>query len=444
MNRNRNNQSRNNSGGNRGYGGSGYNSNNDFSNFGGPSLMDSRSGMRDFSEDFDFDSNRGRGYNDSSNKTPEMVAFDTEFKKWEDSFSDWKIANKNHPDREQYRFYEQKFLDVRKKLMEKRMQIYGNSSRSRSNEPVFENQLFAADAMAESILSKFGADDGPRRSRGNNRSNSGGRNDNFGGGYGGMGGGRNDFNGPQNYYGPGPGMGGGMRMGGGPGMNMGGGMGMGGLDGQLVGELARLGSNPSNRWIFNALSRALSNPEPPRPLMRGMRNMVNRKRDNIPRKSDSAREGVRSKTSGAAKRMKRNVKTGKSHAERMPNDREHDPVKAAELFYARLDQMFEDARNAECPKFLPGSATKRIKAVRAKKPEDLEEREKKLLELMEYVHAKRKAFFEKRDKDKEEAKLLEGDGTEGEAKEAVKSDEDQIMADAPAETEPQPVAAPTA
>ncbi|CAG9804774.1 unnamed protein product [Chironomus riparius] len=131
-------------------------------------------------------------------KTPEQLAFDSEFKKWEKSFEDWKRAYANHPDRVAYREYEKKFLDVREKLMEKRKQIYNEGPGPATNS--FDNFLSAADAMANSILSKFGdappqkdfRDDDQYRggySRGNNRdemygqgkSGSYGRNDSYGG-----------------------------------------------------------------------------------------------------------------------------------------------------------------------------------------------------------------------------------------------------------------------
>lgn len=56
-------------------------------------------------------------------------------------------ANKNHPNPEQYRYYENKFLEVRRKLIEKRNEIYAKD--------LFEEQLSVADAMASSILSKY-------------------------------------------------------------------------------------------------------------------------------------------------------------------------------------------------------------------------------------------------------------------------------------------------
>ena len=82
--------------------------------------------------------------------------------------------------------YEQKFLDVRSKLLKKRREIYGERSASGANP--FDNQLSAADAMANSILSKFGAGSG---NGGNSGGNGGNRNDNYGGNRGGGGGSSN-------------------------------------------------------------------------------------------------------------------------------------------------------------------------------------------------------------------------------------------------------------
>lgn len=84
--------------------------------------------------------------------TPEQVAFEIEFTKWEKSFDDWKNAYANHPDRSSYKQYEKKFLDVREKLIAKRAQIY------KQNIPLglqLDLQLSAASQMAESILQKF-------------------------------------------------------------------------------------------------------------------------------------------------------------------------------------------------------------------------------------------------------------------------------------------------
>jgi hypothetical protein len=82
-------------------------------------------------------------------KTPEQIAFDIEFSKWEDGFKDWKASYANHPDQEAYWQYESKFLDVRDKLLAKRAQLYKVPSLQ------LDNQFDAASRMAESILSKF-------------------------------------------------------------------------------------------------------------------------------------------------------------------------------------------------------------------------------------------------------------------------------------------------
>lgn len=50
-------------------------------------------------------------------KTPEDIAFEQEFKKWEAQFAEWKEANRNHPDKRQYQMYEKQFMDVREKLL---------------------------------------------------------------------------------------------------------------------------------------------------------------------------------------------------------------------------------------------------------------------------------------------------------------------------------------
>ncbi|XP_058825718.1 uncharacterized protein LOC131685786 isoform X2 [Topomyia yanbarensis] len=53
-------------------------------------------------------------------KTAEELAFDEQFRKWEEEFDNWKRKNANHPDKSTYREYEKKFEDCRKKLVERR------------------------------------------------------------------------------------------------------------------------------------------------------------------------------------------------------------------------------------------------------------------------------------------------------------------------------------
>lgn len=84
-------------------------------------------------------------------RTPEQIAFELEFKKWETGFEDWKRSYANHPDRTAYYQYEKKFLDVREKLVQKRAQIYNQKSLQQQ----LDSQFVAASLMAESILSKF-------------------------------------------------------------------------------------------------------------------------------------------------------------------------------------------------------------------------------------------------------------------------------------------------
>lgn len=79
-------------------------------------------------------------------------AFELEFSKWEKGFEEWKKAYATHPDKASYKLYEQKFLDVRAKLMIKRLEIFKQSSFQHE----LETELSAASEMAESILQKFG------------------------------------------------------------------------------------------------------------------------------------------------------------------------------------------------------------------------------------------------------------------------------------------------
>lgn len=106
-----------------------------------------------------------------------------EFSKWEKSFDDWKRAYANHDDRRAYQMYEQKFLDVREKLLLKRAQIYTQVIPLRTQ---LDMQLIAAESMAASILQKFGESSSSVPMNFNNNSSGGGynnsrfgRNDNF-------------------------------------------------------------------------------------------------------------------------------------------------------------------------------------------------------------------------------------------------------------------------
>uniref|UniRef100_A0A182XP20 YLP motif-containing protein 1 n=1 Tax=Anopheles quadriannulatus TaxID=34691 RepID=A0A182XP20_ANOQN len=56
-------------------------------------------------------------------KSPEEIAFDEQFRKWEQEFETWKRTNINHPDKAAYREYEQKYEEQRKKLLDHREQL---------------------------------------------------------------------------------------------------------------------------------------------------------------------------------------------------------------------------------------------------------------------------------------------------------------------------------
>uniref|UniRef100_A0A182NQX4 YLP motif-containing protein 1 n=1 Tax=Anopheles dirus TaxID=7168 RepID=A0A182NQX4_9DIPT len=56
-------------------------------------------------------------------KSPEEIAFDEQFRKWEQEFETWKRTNINHPDKVAYREYEQKYEEQRKKLLDHREQL---------------------------------------------------------------------------------------------------------------------------------------------------------------------------------------------------------------------------------------------------------------------------------------------------------------------------------
>uniref|UniRef100_A0A2M4BA14 YLP motif-containing protein 1 n=1 Tax=Anopheles marajoara TaxID=58244 RepID=A0A2M4BA14_9DIPT len=55
--------------------------------------------------------------------SPEEIAFDQQFKNWEQEFEVWKRNNSNHPDKAAYREYEQKCMECRRKLLARREQL---------------------------------------------------------------------------------------------------------------------------------------------------------------------------------------------------------------------------------------------------------------------------------------------------------------------------------
>lgn len=74
-------------------------------------------------------------------KTPEEIAFDEQFKRWEEGFDNWKKDNLNHPDKRAYMEYEKQFEDTRAKLTERRKQMRKNKLERLG---VTEEQLEAA------------------------------------------------------------------------------------------------------------------------------------------------------------------------------------------------------------------------------------------------------------------------------------------------------------
>ncbi|KAM8718957.1 hypothetical protein ACLKA7_011630 [Drosophila subpalustris] len=81
------------------------------------------------------DSNSDCGYNRVPNqnnfnqqqqqRAPDLdeASFDRLFDQWEKQFEDWKCANANHPDRDEYRRYEEEFEKQRRRIAERREQM---------------------------------------------------------------------------------------------------------------------------------------------------------------------------------------------------------------------------------------------------------------------------------------------------------------------------------
>ncbi|XP_070495384.1 heterogeneous nuclear ribonucleoprotein A1-like [Chironomus tepperi] len=389
------------------------------------------------------------------NKTPEQVAFDNEFEKWEQSFADWKLNNRNHPDPDQYRVYEQKFLDVRSKLLKKRREIYGEGGRAGSGKNPFDNQLNAADAMANSILSKFGAAAGNAGRRNNNNSQGGGRQggnnggNNGGNGNRGNGGGNNDILNNELILtalkvisgGMGGNMGGNM---GGPMNNMGGPMRGGGpMCGPMFnrgGYGGGYGGNYNDGPYGSGYGRGYG---------RGYDGGYGRNDGRNGRRGGDNRMGPRNGNPG------RNdpIKSDKKKKKKKPAG-EKKPLKEGEIdsripFLDRIPTMYEEARNAECPKLLSGAANRRLKILKELKDADkLSDKEKLFMEYAEYVFKKRDEYYKlhpKEDKaaktedvamdDKAEAKTDDakaGDATttaEAAKAEDVEMNEDELLKD---------------
>lgn len=70
-------------------------------------------------------------YDENEEKSPEEIAFDEQFRKWEEQFATWKRENANHPDREAYFEYENKMQECRKKLLQRRAQMRAAKQQAR-------------------------------------------------------------------------------------------------------------------------------------------------------------------------------------------------------------------------------------------------------------------------------------------------------------------------
>lgn len=58
--------------------------------------------------------------NDNADKSQDEIAFEAQFRKWEDSFMEWKRNNANHPDRNQYNEFVEKMEGCRRQLQQRR------------------------------------------------------------------------------------------------------------------------------------------------------------------------------------------------------------------------------------------------------------------------------------------------------------------------------------
>ncbi|KAL7012671.1 hypothetical protein ACKWTF_014976 [Chironomus riparius] len=383
-------------------------------------LMNMRAGMSRMDDDEDFTTDtygpaKSYGSMGMNSKTPEQIAFDKEFEKWEKSFDDWKQNNQSHPDPSQYQFYEQKFLSVRSKLLKKRREIYGEGTSSLASKTPFDSQLNAADAMANSILSKFGSGGGNSGRKNNNNNNN---NNNGGRGQGGMGGNNrgNNNNGGGNDI---------LNneliltalkvISGGMGGPMGGNMGpmgnMGGPGGPMCGPMFNrgyggggYGGNFNDGPYGSGYGRGYG---------RGNNNNVGYNRggyDNGPRNGPrrpggDSRLGPRNAGFGRNEPFKKNddKKKKKKKPAGEKKEMKQGEIDSRTPFLDRIPIMFEEARNTECPKLLSGAGNRRLRVLKEKEADKLSDREKLLIEYAEYVFKKRDEYYKLHPKEEKEA-----------------------------------------
>lgn len=75
------------------------------------------------SQSYDADSTKTKSADVEGEKSAEELAFDEQFRNWENEFIKWKQQNLNHPDRKAYVEYEEKMEQCRTKLLERREQM---------------------------------------------------------------------------------------------------------------------------------------------------------------------------------------------------------------------------------------------------------------------------------------------------------------------------------
>lgn len=83
-----------------------------------------------------------------------QIKFEEEFTKWELNFKNWQRQNQQNTHHSSYKQYEQKFLEIRDKLLMKRTQIYSKPQIGDIRQD-YEFQLAKAANAAEEILRRF-------------------------------------------------------------------------------------------------------------------------------------------------------------------------------------------------------------------------------------------------------------------------------------------------
>lgn len=107
-------------------------------------------------------------------KSPEEIAFEKQFRKWEDSFMEWKRNNENHPDQSQYNDFVIKMEACRKQLLQRRETLRQKHLDSiREEQLQQDNQSLKTENKNESFVGEQSQEDITSTEKTENRRQSG-------------------------------------------------------------------------------------------------------------------------------------------------------------------------------------------------------------------------------------------------------------------------------